>query len=172
LLDEYLEAGFSQCNLSRVVFDINATNKLQIPIEGAFLALIQAKAPDGFPIATRTITYVRSAVKGFYLSFDTMLDLGIVSHDFPSARLAHDFRRPPGVASTNLDTTASPNAAEPETVTSNAPSIAVIWALDAGCTTVKEDGVACDCPLHESVPTHPADLPFPCTSENNEKMKA
>jgi hypothetical protein len=27
LLDEYLEAGFSQPNLSRVFFDINAANK-------------------------------------------------------------------------------------------------------------------------------------------------
>jgi hypothetical protein len=100
-----------------------------------------------------------------------MLDLGIVSHDFPTAGSAHDKRRPPGVALTNLDTTASPNAADPETVTSNAPSITVIRALNAGCTTAKEDSVACDCPQRESVPTHPPDLPFPCTPENNEKMK-
>jgi hypothetical protein len=172
LLDEYLEAGFSRRNLSQVVFDINATNKSQIPIEGAFLTQIQAKAPDSSPISTRTITYISSTVKGFYLYFDTMLDLGIISHDFTTAGSAHDFRRPPGVASTNLDTTASPNAAEPETVTSNAPSIADIRALDAGCTTAKEDGVACNCPQHESVPTHAADLLFPCTPENNEKMKA
>jgi hypothetical protein len=108
-------------------------------------------------------------VKGFYLSFDTKLDLGIVSYDFPAAGSAHDLRRLPGIASTNLDTTASPNAAEPETVTSNAPCIAVIRALDAGCTTAKEDGVACDCTQRESVPTHPADFPFPCTPENNER---
>jgi hypothetical protein len=76
-LEEYLDAGFLQCKLSRVIFDINAANKSQIPIEGAFFSQIQAKAPHDSPIATRTMTYVSSAMKGFYLSFDTMLDLGI-----------------------------------------------------------------------------------------------
>jgi hypothetical protein len=167
-------------NLSRVVFYINAANKSQIPIEGAFLAQIQAKAPDGSPIATRTMTYVSSAVKRFYLSLDTMLDLGIVSHVFPTAESVHDFRKLPsqleypaaGVTSTSIDTTASRNMAESETVMTNAPSIAIIRALDGGCTTAKEDGVAWDCPQRESVPIRPADLPFPCRPENNDKMKA
>jgi hypothetical protein len=145
-LEEYLDAGFLRRNLSRVVFDINAANKSQIPIEGAFLAQIQAKAPDGSPIATRTMTYVSSAVKGFYLSFDTMLELGIVSHNFPSAGSAHDFKRLPGqleypaasVTSNNMDTTASPNAPEPETVTTNAPSIAISRALDRAAQLPKK----------------------------------
>jgi hypothetical protein len=179
-LEEYLDAGFLRRNLSHVVFDINAANKSQIPIEGAFLGQIQAKALDGSPIVTRTMTYVSSAVKRFYLSFNTMLDLGIVSHNFPTAGSAHDVKKLPGqleypaaaVSLTNLDTTASPNAPEPETVTTNAPSIAAIRALDAGCTTAKEDGVACDCPQRKSVPIRPADLLFPCTPENNDKMKA
>ncbi len=83
-LDEFLSAGFSRDDLSPVNLSLNAANRSVIKIDGAFFTRIQTRAPDGNVITCHTMTYVSSAVKGFYLSYETMLDLGILGPSFPT----------------------------------------------------------------------------------------
>lgn len=159
-LHEYLAAGFLHRDLSKVVFNIKAANKSPIPIEGAFYVNLQAKAPDGTSISAKSVVYISSAMNGFYLSFDSMLDLGIISRDFPIAGSAHDFA-PLG-----------PCARDPPSSSSISPALNLVRVLDEGCINSRSDRTTCDCPQRQSVPIKPAQLPFSCVPGNNEKMKA
>lgn len=170
-LQEYLAAGFKRSDLLQIVFAINAANKSQIPIEGAFFTRLQAPSADGSIVTKKAITYVSSAVKGFYLSFESMLDLGIVGRDFPSAGSAHGFdesqqAEPAGAPTNDVGGYTAPFGQ------SETPSVNLIRAMDGGCTSSQPDGHSCGCPQREAVPKRPSVLPFPCLPENNEKMKA
>lgn len=148
-LSDFLKSGFSRLELSQVDFKINAANNSSIAVEGALIAQIQVKSKNGVLISTKTMIYVSSAVKGFYLSYDTMIELGILDNNFPSA-------------SKPVKTNASIN---------DGLSVNLLRAMDAGCTKPHNDSIACQCPQRETVPKRPTSLPFHCVPENNEKMK-
>ena len=83
-LEEYLAAGFTKEQLSPVSISLHAANRSPIRIEGAFFAKIIGRAPDGSSVSCRTMTYVSPDAKSLYLSYDTMLQLGIVDVNFPT----------------------------------------------------------------------------------------
>ncbi len=82
-LNEYLEAGYRKEDLSPVNLSLNAANKSAIKIDGAFFSEISGTATDGSIIKSKAMIYVSSDVRGFFLSYSTMVDLGMISRDFP-----------------------------------------------------------------------------------------
>ena len=53
-------------------------------IEGAFLAEIHGTTADGQIITCKAMIYVSRDVQGFYLSYTTMIDLGMLPKNFPT----------------------------------------------------------------------------------------
>ncbi len=161
-MDEYLRGGFRLDDLQPVSMSLDAANKSPICIDGAFFATITGLQADGTPIECKSMTYVSRDVHSFYLSEETMMALGMLSPDFPS----------PGCALNSKASTTS--ILSPSAVFDNVPSTqtASLRAINEGCTSQRtpEDKV-CDCPIRRAVPPRPTELPFPCTPENNGKMK-
>jgi hypothetical protein len=83
-LKEYMKAGFAREDLLPVTLPLKAANSSRITIAGAFYATIAGCAPDGKKITCHTMIYVSDMANGLYLSYDTMLDLGILGNNFPS----------------------------------------------------------------------------------------
>ena len=83
-LKEYIKAGFARKDLLPVTLPLKAANSSRITIAGAFFATIAGCAPDGKEIICHTMIYVSEMANGLYLSYDTMLDLGILGNNFPS----------------------------------------------------------------------------------------
>lgn len=77
--NQFLQAGFTTADLSPVSLSLNAANKLPISIDGAFFAKLTGKSSTGKTISCQTMIYVSRDVKTLYLSYDTMLDLGILN---------------------------------------------------------------------------------------------
>ena len=82
-----------------------------------------------------------------YLSYDTMLDLGILHQSFPSLGQFHPSTQAPG-----------------RKIVTNSSSANI-------CGATADDGTVCHCPKRTSVPVCPSSLPFPCTRENNSRMR-
>ena len=92
-MEGFLQAGFIMKELSPVSLSLNAANKSPIRIDGAFFARITGKSPEGDTVVCHTMVYVSRDVRSLYLSFDTMLDLGILNRNFP--KIGH-FSKPVG----------------------------------------------------------------------------
>ena len=87
------------------------------------------------------------------------MDLGMLSRNFPT----------PGCALAKCEDKAPDNTHQDDTTLVQSASIR---AVDEGCSSKRSPSTpSCDCPVRESVPSPPSALPFPCTSENNLKMK-
>ena len=91
-LDDYVRAGFKETDLIPVGLDLSAANQSQIPIVGAILAHLHGESKNGVGFSCATMIYISPAAKGLYLSQEAMMDLGIVSRDFPSVGTAIDSR--------------------------------------------------------------------------------
>jgi hypothetical protein len=139
-LSEFLAHGFSKDELSPVTLGLSAANRSPIPIEGAFFARIETASSDDK--STRAMVYVSSAVKTMYLSYDTLLNLGLLPKCFP-------------------DTATTTTHGQPNDVTRS---------INNGCHAVLTD--TCTCPIRTATPTRPPALPFACSPANNKKMKA
>ena len=149
-LHEFLQAGFTKDDLSPVSLSLHAANKSPIKVSGALFATISGKSPTGDERECKTMVYVSPDVRSFYLSFDTMLALGILNRDFPSV------------------------GSFPNTINKTLPSKeSVETSSNNGmiCGSTREDGGICDCPKRMPVPGRPDKLPFPCTPDNNGRMK-
>ena len=83
-LDGFLASGNTVKDLTRVSTDIRAANKLSLNIIGYFDAVIEGKSSNGSGVFCVHPVYVSDSVSEFYLSYDTMLDLGILDRCFPS----------------------------------------------------------------------------------------
>lgn len=90
--------------------------------------------------------YVSQDVRRLYLSFDTILELGIGNRDFPAVE----------------QFSASPNR---HLTARKAHSVAEI------CGTTRDDGAICDCSRRSCVPERPLSLSFKCVPKNITKMK-
>ena len=89
-----------------------------------------------------------------YLSYDTLLNLGLISTDFPSNASTEEHSDPP-------DATCKPT------------HINATGPIDnGGDATQGAQNTPCSCPKRTAPPTRPTALPFPCTPENNDRMKA
>ena len=102
------------------------------------------------------MVYVSDSVTGFFLSYDTMVDLLMINKDFPRIGSCADDSGG-----------SSPAAVSPDH--NNADGY--IRELNAGCTEPHEDKISCDCPQRSSIPDRPTSLPFPPIPENNAKMR-
>ena len=77
------KAGFNIENIIPVNLDVSAANRSPIKITGAKFAHLTGKGQNGEPISCATMIYISPSVKGFYLSYEAMIDLGIIAHNFP-----------------------------------------------------------------------------------------
>ena len=64
--------------------DLVAANKSPIKIEGAALLRISGILPHGRIVSCASMVYISSQAKGFFLSREVMIDLGIISNQFPT----------------------------------------------------------------------------------------
>ena len=147
-LAEFLKAGFKLSDLSPVSLSLNAANKSSIRIDGAFDASFTGQSKRGGNITCNSTVYVSRDVSSLYLSYDTMVDLGIVNHDFPQIGMYS--------ATQDVNNTKLPSAQD---------------ATLGICGVANPDGTTCQCPKRTEVPELPKSLPFPCTPENNGKMR-
>ena len=121
---------------------LNAANKSSIYIDDAFFGTVSGKTPNGTMMSTKSMIYVSRDVRGFYLSYDTMLNLDMLPKSFPAPGCAHI-----DITSEGVD--------------------GLLTSMNSHSTPA----VTCDCPDRQSVPTRPTELPLECTEENNGKMK-
>ena len=157
-LAEYLAHGFSRDSLSRVKLGMSAANRSPIPIEGAFFAKITTRTSSGEVATCRSMIYVSSAVQSMYLSYETMLDLGLLATDFPAGGASS------GDGTGHRDVTG--HRPPP-------PSVNVTRVINGGCDTAETSGeTPCSCPQRNAAPPRPSSLPFACSPDNNERMKA
>ena len=147
-LDEYIKAGFSRGDLHPVTLGLNAANKSAIRIEGAFFGTITGGSET--QIEAKSMIYVSSDVRGFYLSYETMMNLDMLPKNFPQPGCAR-------MSSSDIQL-----------------DIGNIRTISAGCpfpSNVK-GSENCSCPTRSAVPERPQKLPFPATPENNSRMEA
>ena len=149
-LDEYLAHGFSRNDLAPVKMAFSAANRSPIPIEGAFFATIGTQLASGIWKTCRSMIYVSSAVRTMYLSYESMLNLGILNLAFPDAsELNKPLRNLP-----------------PDT-----SHINIVRDVNDGCNAPRHEHNPCSCPQRTVTPLRPSVLPFECTPANNALMK-
>ena len=146
------DAGFPRSALSPVSLSLKSANSSSIKINGAFFARISGTSPHGEVLSCQTMVYVSDQVSDLFLSHDTMVDLLIVSQDFPEIG------------------SATPCYADPPPIAPLLTSVS-IRSMNAGCTDDTSSHGTCNCPQRESVPPLPSELPFKCVPENNACMK-
>jgi len=126
------------------LIDLVTANKSPIPIEGAALTRLEGKVQKGMRHSCAAMVYISSQARGFDLSMENMIDLGIISSGFPSIGMnKHSSRY---------------NSAS--------------RFLNAGCSpssTMKE--ARCFCPVSTVVPDFLTNIPFKCTPEDTPKME-
>lgn len=83
-LRDFEEKGFSKTMLHPVKVNIRAANKNNLKIVGAFRGLFEGQTPAGETSSCISLIYVSDCVSGFYLSFDTMVELLMLDRHFPS----------------------------------------------------------------------------------------
>ena len=83
-LQECKRMGFKEQDLIPVKSSLSAANKSSILITEAIIVALSGAKADGSTISCPAIVYISPSVKGFYLCHESMLDLGILSHSFPS----------------------------------------------------------------------------------------
>lgn len=142
-LREFLASGFTKDDLIPVKIDIKAANKINLNVLGYINANITGHSLNDNIISCHDKIYVSDSVQDFFLSFDTMLDLGILGRNFPTVG---QFNEKQGI------------------------SIQATLSTGSGNTGNNTDNT-CQCPKRSSVPPRPDKLPFAPIKENNAKMK-
>ena len=85
-LEEFESLGFTKNDLIPVSINLMAANKSPITVEGAACVRLEGVASDGSKQSCSTMVYISRQAQGFYLSLENMMELGIVSRDFPSIK--------------------------------------------------------------------------------------
>ena len=153
-LDQFIAAGFNTNDLSDVSLNLQAANRSPIRIDGAFRATLDGRSDNGKKVQCRRMIYVSRDVKSLYLSYSSMLELGIINPDFPAVGM--------------YTTSPSPPEEHNEIRTVNQAGDMLIGDI---CGASTDTGAICDCPRRTTVPDRPSSLPFSCCPENNNKMK-
>lgn len=134
-LDQFLASGFSREDLHPVSLSLQAAHKSKIKIDDAFFAALEGRDPRGNAMSCRAMIYVSSNVKSLFMSYNSLLGLGILPLDFPI-----------GGANQQSDD------AEIR------PSLAAVRATNDGCGASTDSGETCDCQKREAPPRQPASL--------------
>ena len=140
--------GFSRDHLHPIRLSLSAANRFPISIEGAFFAKLTTKSPQGVESSCRSMVYVSSSVHDMYLSYESLLNLGLLANSFLGVDNTDDHHPDELGKTTHINITRS---------------------LNDGCNGCD---VPCSCPQHTAPPLRPAELSFPSSPENNDKMKA
>ena len=159
-LDEFLSCGFSQHDLHPVLLSLSAANRSPLAIEGAFFARLTTSSPSGNVASSRSMVYVSSSVRSMYLSYESLLNLGLLTQDFLATASRVECK-----GRLTRDTIGqSPGD----------PPINATRFLNDGCGAPADTSseATCACPQRTAPPPRPANLPFQCTPANNAKMKA
>ena len=139
----FLAAGFTPSDLVLVSLDLVAANKSPIKIAGAIILRLQGHSPDSDPPSCAAMVYFSEAARGFYLSWEAIMDLGIVFPNFPSVGAAAE----------------PPVTQQPPTRSTERHD-----SLNAGGLAQTADSIeSCSCPPRTVVPVRPVALPFECT---------
>ena len=139
---EFLRMGFNMDDLIPVHHSMKAANTAPIRIDGATFIRLCGQSKEKKNIEAAVMVYISPDARNFYLSREAMIQLGIVSHDFPQV-----------------------GAAAPTSVQS---SIQAIVALPPSDPKIAD----CGCLVRELPPAKPKSLPFQCVPENNSKMRS
>ena len=83
-LEEILACGFSRDDLRPVNLSLSAANRSPIAIEGAFFARLSTAPSDSGVTSCRLMVHVSSSVRSMYLSYESLLSLGLFPADSPS----------------------------------------------------------------------------------------
>lgn len=137
----FLKSGFTVKDLIPVQHLMKAANTAPITIDGAILIRLSGTASDGDKVEAAVMAYISPDANNFYLSRESMIQLGIIDRDFPQ------------VGTSSLDMTHELAAAAEVTETKN---------------TIYAD---CGCLKREMPPEKPSNLPFSCTIDNRGDMK-
>ena len=160
-LSDFIACGFSRDQLHPISLSLSAANRSPISIEGAFFARLATQSSSGDVTACHSMVYVSSSVKDMYLSYDSLLNLGLLPVTFPSLD-----------NSTSTQSERGTSDKQPH-APSFSPEINATRALNDGCPEpTTTHNATCSCPQCGAAPPRPSELPFPCTPENNAKMKA
>ena len=151
-LRHFLAAGFDRSILIPAS-DLVAANHSGINIVGAFFAVIKGLDANKTKVQCHAMIYVSADVSHLYLSQATLADLGVLSPQFPL------IGEHPPLETHNQDCVTHP------------PTIP-IRSMSGGCSSLSQPTDTCTCPQRTAVPQPPSSLPFPCTPENNAKMRA
>ena len=81
-MGDFQKSGLPQYLLQKVTLNFLGVNQSRLEIVGGFRAKCTGNAPNGDVIACEL--YISSNIFGFYMSYDTMLDLLIINRDFPT----------------------------------------------------------------------------------------
>ena len=81
---DFLASGFTRADLHPIHLSLSAANRSPISIEGAFFAKLATRSPTGEESSCRSMVYVSSSVQDMYLSYESLLNLDLLSSDFPS----------------------------------------------------------------------------------------
>ena len=148
-LREFLAAGFERSILIPAP-DLVAADHSHISIDGAFFAVTKGNSRDGESVQCHAMIYISSDVSTLYLSQETLADLGVLSPSFP---LVGEHRM------------------SDEDKKTSCPSQILPRSLTGGCASVSHQTEPYACPQRTAVPPLPLTLPFPCTPDNNPKMR-
>ncbi len=95
-----------------------------------------------------------------YLSYKSLLNLGLLGENFPST----EFTKAPSDGKHAIDSVNEPQQPSPTHASR---------FINYGCEApLTPRDAACSCPQRSAPPQRPTKLPFPCTPENNDRMKA
>ena len=156
-LEEFLACGFSRDDLRPVNLSLSAANRSPIAIEGAFFARLSTAPSDSGVTSCRSMVYVSSSVRAMYLSYESLLNLGLFPADFPSGNSGGP-RDEHGPGARDIPI-------KPLFVNATR-------SADSGCTDQgNPQDAQCSCPKRTAPPPRPQALPFPCSPENNGRMK-
>ena len=141
--EDFRKAGFRREDLQKVNVKIRAANKNRVNILGAFVANFSGMSPSNEIVRGTGIVYVSDSVEGFFLSYDTMVDLLILNKDFPTIGICKQ----------------------------SESNCSLCVETETECPQSVDGGSHCRCPRRTGVPSRPVCLPFKPEEGNCEKMR-
>ena len=145
---DFLASGFSIGDLIPVRHAMKAANAAPISIDGAILLRLSGRSKQDALIEAAVMTYVSPDAKSFFLSREAMVQLGIISQDFPQL----------GSTASQLSHSECDNV-EGGDMSSGESSFESSPRADCGCLK------------REPPPSKPESLPYPAVAGNAEAMK-
>lgn len=142
---DFIDRGFTRADLHPIRLSLSAANSSPMSIKGAFFAKLATRSPPGKESSCRSMVYVRSSVQDMYLSYELLLNLGLLSSDFPS---------------TNHGASPCDSCHQGEHDESyRLPTINATRSFNDVCSIPSPRyGTACSCPQRQAPPPRPSEL--------------